>query len=244
MARHIRETFPSFVLIVILIVASAGCSHRVKRADYDVLPSLAVDDTMTQMMDQSVEKNYDAMTLLERAEAFYRKDNFIEAAPEYERFLELYPRHRYSDYAQFKLALCYFKQEPTIDRDPEVVEKAMGAFETLLARYPNSPYTEVAKEKREACREHLARYAVYIGRYYYKQGYYPAAIARFESAATTYPEVPVAGEALYYLALSYRKAGKDSDARETLNRLIEKYPTDANIEKAKSLLADRGNAGS
>ena len=184
------------------------------------------------------------MTLLERAEAFYRKDDTIEAAPEYERFLELYPRHRYSDYAQFKLGLSYFKQRLTIDRDPEAVEKALSAFETLLIRYPNSPYVDVTKEKMTACREHLARYAVYVGRFYYKDEQYPAAIARFENVTAMYPDSPVAGEALYYLALSYRKAGDESKARAALRELIEKYPTDAKAEPAKKLLPPPEKAGS
>jgi outer membrane protein assembly factor BamD len=244
MTHCIKECLLTAVLLSVLAASTTGCFKRNRPADYDMLPHSGVDDAMTKMVDQSVEKNYDAMTLLERADTFYRKDNFIEAAPEYERFLGLYPNHRYSDYAQFKLGLSYYKQRLTIDRDPEYAGKAMIAFENVFTRYPNSSYAEPAKQRWNECRAHLARYGVYVGRFYYKQGQYSAAIARFENVTATYSDVPVAGEAFYYLALSYKKSGEEKKAKEALKNLIEKYPSDKNVEKARSLLGMEASAGS
>jgi outer membrane protein assembly factor BamD len=76
-----------------------------------------------------------------------------------------------------------------------------------------------------------------IGQFYYRREAYLAAARRFEAITNQYPEMDVAGEALYYLALTYSDLGADDWAREKLTVLAERYPNNKFRAESKQLLA-------
>ena len=58
----------------------------------------------------------------------------------------------------------------------------------------------------------------------------------------TYPNSPIAPEALYFLAKSYHDLGADDWAREHLALLAKKYPEGKYTNEGKTLLASLGGA--
>jgi outer membrane protein assembly factor BamD len=183
-----------------------------------------LQEALSRAPTDELSKSYDPLSLLQKAENFYKDKNFVEAGGEYEYFLNLHPLHRWAPYAQYKLGLSYFHQIPTVDRDIEPVQKCLIAFQKLLDLYNNSPYHEDAVKKIHFCQEQLAEREFYIGHIYYKKSAYPAAIARFEGIVQGYPETQVAEKAMYYLALSYQGLGEFDKAKQGLSELLEKYP--------------------
>ena len=215
----------------------AGCATKSDEVGAEIRKSLGVTNDTLEKTENSVERNYDPKVILKRAEAYYEKKEYIEATGEYQHFMDLHPLHEWADYALFKLGMSYFRQIGTIDRDPEPVQKALGAFQRLLSVYPHTKYAEESQAKIKACKEALARYQLYVGRFYYKKAAYPAAMARFKQILETYPDIPATAEALYYLGLTYYHQGGSSQAAATLQDLLTRYPQTPYREEAQRLLA-------
>jgi outer membrane protein assembly factor BamD len=180
---------------------------------------------------------HDPLVLLNRANRLFDKRNYLEAALTYERFLELHGLHRQADYAQFRAGLSHLKQFRSIDRDIDPVVKAHKSFHLFLTKYPESLYTAEVRSRLAECRLHLAEADLYVGRFYYRQGTYAAAIARLEGVMKDYGDLPVAEEALYLLGRSYEATGKVDRARQLLEQLLESYPESAYQDRAREQLA-------
>lgn len=223
-------------LVLFSVYLLAGCAAKSDEVGDEIRKSLGVTKDTLEKTENSVERNYDPKVILKRAEAYYEKKEYIEATGEYQHFMDLHPLHEWADYALFKLGMSYFRQIGTIDRDPEPVQKAMGAFQRLLSVYPHTKYAEEAQEKIKAFKEALAQYQLYVGHFYYKKASYPAAIARFKQVLETYPDIPATAEALYYLGLTYYHQGSDSEATASLQDLLTRYPRTPYREEARRLL--------
>jgi len=63
-----------------------------------------------------------------------------------------------------------------------------------------------------------------VGQLYYWRDAFLAVAHRFERILTLYSEMDIAGEALYYLALTYKDMGADDWARGKLIALAERFP--------------------
>ncbi len=208
-------------------VCLAGCATP---DDPVIKPLLALSDLQ-----------YDAGVIMNKAENLYAEENCEEAEPEYERFLELHPVHRWAVHAQFKLALCYSQRIPAVGRDPSIAEKAAAAFERVLS-YPDTRYHDAAQAKLTDVRRHLAQSDFEVGRFYYKQGQYPAAIARFQKVRDAKVDGEVAEESTYFLALAYERDGQLDKATEAAQALLDAYPKTRHakdISKLKARLASR-----
>jgi outer membrane protein assembly factor BamD len=226
--------------VLAVLAAALGCATPNDPLGADIRKALGVTKNSAEETKDSLERNYDPKVILKRAEALYQRGEYIEAAGEYQHFLDLHPLHQWADYAQLKLGMSHFKQFTTIDRDSEPVQKALESFQKLLTTYPSTQYADEAKKRIADCRERLAQHQFYVGHFYYKKEAYPAAIYRFEQILSTYPNDPVAAGTLYYLALSYERQGKADQARVRLQDLISKFPNSSYRIKARQILARLG----
>ncbi len=226
------------VLVLFVTVSTgSGCAASHDPLGADIRKVLGVTKTSAEETKDSLERNYDPNVILKRAEALYQGEEYIEAVGEYQHFLDLHPLHEWADYAQLKLGLSYFQQFTTIDRDPEPVQKALGSFQKLLSTYPTTKYAEEAQKRIIVCQERLAQQQFYVGRFYYKQEAYPAAIQRFEQILSAYPGNPIGADALYYLALSYEQKGQAELAVSRLQSLVTHYPNSSYQSQARHMLS-------
>lgn len=214
----------------ILVLGCAGSEEK-----SELLSLLGVDEKIVDASDQGADNTYDAITLLKRGEAYFVKGEYIEAVSEFERFLSLYPFHRMAAFSQYKLAMSYFHQINTIDRDPAPMEKALVAFQKVLLQYPQSLYVDEAREKVETLRHRQAEHQFYIGRFYYRTKAYPAAIARLEKVLERSDEGPLTEKTLYLLGLSHRGIGDAETALEIFRKLLTQFPESSYTEKIKKI---------
>jgi outer membrane protein assembly factor BamD len=217
-------------LVVAFALAAAWLSGCATPEDPALKPVLALDDLQ-----------YDAGVIMNKAEQLYDERNWEDAAAEYERFLELHPVHRWAPHAQFKLALCYVQRMPAVGRDPTIAEKAKAAFERVLS-YSGTRYEAVARAQLDAVRDHLARSDFEVGRFYYKQRKYPAAIARFQKVLDAKVAGAVTEDATYFLALAYERDGQLDEAAKTVQALLDAFPQTRHakdVAKLKARLASR-----
>ncbi len=217
-----------------LVLSASGCAGRGERSD--LLTLLGADPANVRASDQDIENTYDALTLLSWAEAAYVSEDWIVAAADYHRFLELHPQHRMAAFAQYRLALSLNHQVSTPDRDPGPMQEALAAFEKILADFPQSLYVDAAREQIAVLIEKKAEHQYQIALFYYKKSAYPAAAARFEAALALTQREPLAPKALYYLARTHHGLGQDKAAQENLARLASQYPHSAYIAKSAGLL--------
>lgn len=221
--------------VFLLTLFLAGCAGSGEKSE--LLSLLGVDEKIVDNSDQGVEKIYDGLTLLKRGEANYVKEEYAAAAEEFQRFLELHPFHRMAAFAQYRLGMSYYKQMNTNDRDPGPMEKAIVAFEKVVKEHPQSLYTGEAKEKLQKLTRRQAAHHLYVGRFYYKNSAYPAAIARFQKALSKGESPSLIEESLYYLGLSHYHAEQWNEARETLEKLLQEHPETEFSHKAEQILS-------
>jgi len=154
--------------------------------------------------------------------ALMRKD-YPEARERYLEFLRRYPFHPDVPYCEYQLAMTYFLQVKSKDRDQESTLRALERFEELIRKYPDSVFAERAKEKAAFCKRRLAEHELYVGRYYLRKKKYQAALRRF-LAAWGYEGSGKEEEALYHIVLTYKKMGDGENASKWLETLKDRFP--------------------
>jgi len=128
--------------------------------------------------------------MLRIADTYYGEEKYAEAQVEYRAFINFHPVHRDASYAQYQVGMCSYQEITTIDRDPALTRTALKEFQALLTKYPGSPYEEEATKYITICRDKLAEYELYVGRFYHKKGSYLAAVGRLEKLLKDYPARP------------------------------------------------------
>jgi len=221
----------------------ASCAGDVGTDDVRKGIKKAVSGTDEQIfLGDTVENHYHPNVIMKRGEAYFEKEEYAEALVEYKHFMDLHRNHVLAPYAAFRIGEIHFKMAKTIDRDPEPMQKAITAFDQMRKGFPGSRYDTQAQQKLDECHDWLAQMHLFVGQFYYRRGSYLAAAHRFEQIIKTYPNKPVASDALYFLAKSYHEMGADDWAREKLILLAEKYPDSSSSEAGKSLLGKIGGA--
>jgi outer membrane protein assembly factor BamD len=132
---------------------------------------------------------YAILAELKVADAHFYREEYPEAIGAYEDFVQLHPKNEAIPYVKYQIALCYFKQMLSKDRDQTPTRMAILSFERLLREHAESAYASEARKKINDCRKLLAEHDLYVGRFYYNSEYYKAALGRFEGVLTGYVDV-------------------------------------------------------
>jgi outer membrane protein assembly factor BamD len=184
------------------------------------------------------EDPYYAWAILKIADCYFFKKEYTEAISHYEEFKKFHPFHGEIPYVVFQIALSYFKEMKSIDRDQGATRKALSNFEFLIANYPPSVLTEKAREKAKICRERLAGKELYVAKFYFKKKKYQGAKARLAAVVQLYPEVDVLDEAFFYLGKSHMNLGEMDLARKVFTHLVGTYPDSTFSDEVKEELAE------
>ena len=156
--------------------------------------------------------------------AAYSSQDYDEAILSLDRFTELHPGHENVDYAHYLKALSFYEQISDVARDQQMTELALDSFETLIRRFPDSPYVRAATLKRDLTLDHLAGKEMEIGRWYLKGNHINAAINRFRNVVTTYQTTTHVPEALHRLVEAYLTLGLKQEAVRIASVLGHNYP--------------------
>lgn len=167
----------------------------------------------------------------------FAKKEYLLAAESYMAFLKLHPSYPRADYAHYRAGVAYYKESPkAIDRDQAYLDDAIGELQTVLRRYPRSPYAELSRATLHVAENRIARRHFSIGRFYYRTGEYLAAIPRFQEVANTFPDSGLADKALLYVIESNLALSRFDDARRAFGTLSTKHPASASTKKAERML--------
>ena len=100
-------------------------------------------------------------------------ESLVLAVNEFKEFLSYYPTHRRADYAQYKLALCHYRQMRGPERDQRETREAVTEFETFIAKYPNSALMPEVQARYREARDRLSMSEYRVGHFYFRQTVVP-----------------------------------------------------------------------
>lgn len=213
--RHI----PTICLIVLLV--ATGCSTIKDQVDKflgiedaDSAQGLAwegMDAYKNGKYQKAIEKfqkikdyypfsKYAILAELKIADSHYHREEYEDAIFAYENFEQLHPRNEAIPYVIYQLGRCYFDQIGTPDRDQTSAQKALQTFQRLIKQFPRDQYSIRAAEHIKTAQKSLAGHAYIVGVFYYKTKHYKAALNRFMSIVSDYPDVGYHQKALEYIA--------------------------------------------
>lgn len=167
---------------------------------------------------------YAILAELKVADSQFHQEHYEEAIFAYEEFETLHPRNEAIPYLIYQIGLCYFEQVDTIDRDQSNTQKALDTFNRLIKTYPDNEYSRKALAHRTQCQKTLAGHDMYVGKFYYKDKHYKAALRRFQSVLSNYPDVGVHHQALHYIAACERTMQEEADKGRPREGSPEKKP--------------------
>ncbi len=176
---------------------------------------------------------------LKIGDSHFLQKEYVEAIASYEEFKKVHPGHEEIPYVQFQIAMSYYNQMLTLDRDQTSTKKALSSFEYLIANYPPGLFTEKAKEKIGACKKRLADHEFYVGNFYYKNGRFQAAASRFEELLQKFPKDPDEDKTLYFLGKSYFELEQWEKAETAFQKIVSEYPKSVYYKEARTAL-DKG----
>ena len=152
---------------------------------------------------------YAIIAELRTADALYKRGSYDEAYEAYDNFEKLHPKNKEIPYVIYQKGMCNFEQIKSIDREQVHTLKAKEIFERLVKQYPRSDYANRGQKALMQCIVYLAEYELYVGNFYYRQGYYRAALGRYNYLIHNYPDVGQYHEAMEKISIIKKKLEKE-----------------------------------
>ena len=143
---------------------------------------------------------YAILAELKIADAHYQREEYEDAVFAYENFEQLHPRNEAIPYVIYQIGRCYYDQIDTPDRDQTSAQKSLEAFRRLIKQFPRDQYSTRAAEHIKTAQKSLAGHDYVVGVFYYNTKHYKAALHRFMSIISDYPDVGYHQKALEYIA--------------------------------------------
>ena len=133
---------------------------------------------------------------LKLADTYYDMGEYAMAIDLYVEFERLHPKDVNIPYIRYQRGMCNFKQIKGYDREQRHAVAAALDFVKLINEYPDNEYTIKARRHYRSCLINLTRFEIYTGNFYFKQGFYHAALNRYEYAIKNFPDLGQYYEAL------------------------------------------------
>lgn len=178
--------------------------------------------------------------ILMSAFAYQKSDKLPEAVAAARRYLALFPSSKEAALAQHIIATAYYDRINDATRDQGDTKRALVELETLVNRYPDSRYAADAKKRIRLARDVLAASEMNVGRYYQQKGEHLAAINRFRTVVTDYPNTAHVEEALMRLTECYYTLGIVNEAQTAAAVLGHNFPNSKWYKDSYTLLASNG----
>jgi outer membrane protein assembly factor BamD len=179
-------------------------------------------------------------SLIMTAYAYYQAGSYEESVTAARRYIQLHPGSPDAAYAQFLIGSSYFDQIRDVTRDQDRTERAIGALDEVVRKYPGSEYAVSAKRKIDAAKDQLAAREMMIGRYYMERRDYTGAINRFKTVVTRYQTTRHVEEALLRLTETYLSLGIVGEAQTSAAVLGHNFPDSRWYKDAYALMRARG----
>jgi tetratricopeptide (TPR) repeat protein len=187
---------------IMKINAKVGISRiYMARAEFAKASELLED----LLKDRRVKDNLRRNLEIQLYEAYYKSNELDKAQEGYEEFVAQFPENDFAPYAIYKIGL--------ILADKEKHKEAIDKFQVVLDKYPNCEYVDEA--------------VLGIGNQKVSLGDYAEAVAYLEKFVSANPDVSSAVHMYLKIGEVYQKHLENNQkARDTYQKIVEKYPDD------------------
>jgi outer membrane protein assembly factor BamD len=192
-----------------------------------------------QVIDSFPKSFYAQRAKLAIADSYFEKgdeSSMILAASEYREFIQLYPYSPSASYAQYQIALTFFKKVLKPGRDQSKTTQALAEFKKVITNFPLSEEAKLAQKQLTECEERLAEHTFTIGDHYYRTSAYRASIDRLSEILTAYPSYSKMDRVYFELADSYYRGRKVEESIPYFTKLVTDYPESKYTKKAQERL--------
>jgi len=175
------------------------------------------------------------------ADSYYNKSDegsMIIAASEYREFITLFPLSPSAAYAQYQLAMTFFRKALSPGRDQTKTKQALAEFKKVVTNFPLSEQVTASREQIRECEEMLAAHNLTIGIHYYKVYALKASTIRLTEILTEFPYFTKMDKVYYYLGDSYFRWNKYEEGTPFLRKLVTDYPESKYIKRATKRLQE------
>ncbi len=209
------------------------------------LASLKKGDFSTAILEfDNVFTNYPFSSLSSKSEimsaySLYQKNEIKKAVAKLSSYIEMNPKGELTKYAHYLLAMCYYAQVSSEDRDPNTSIKSLKYFKLIVTKYPNTSYAKDAKLKMQLLKNTLAKNELNIGKFYLRKGAPASSIKRFKSILQNYQNTSVVPETLYRLSEAFLMLGLKNEAIKSNALLDYNFPKSEWTNISKSLLKNK-----
>jgi outer membrane protein assembly factor BamD len=164
------------------------------------------------------------------AECYLGQKNQLQAAREFRRVSDDTPNDRLAPEALLRVGDAYADLWRRPELDPTYGQTAVGTYQELLSRYPDTPAAARARQRIADLEEWFARKDFKSAEYYYRLKAYDSAILYLKSIAATYPRASVTPKVLLKLVDAYRALGYVEDLQETCGYIRRFHPTTPGVD--------------
>ena len=149
--------------------------------------------------------------------ADYMSENYTSTVADTDRYIHLYPRSQYVDYAYYMKGLADFQQNwdffnkyfgvKIAKRDLLAAHTAFYDFKILLLRFPASQYAADARQRMIFLRNIFAAHEIQVAEYYLQRSAYVAAANRANYVIERYQGTPQVLSAFAILRITNTELG-------------------------------------
>jgi outer membrane protein assembly factor BamD len=175
-------------------------------------------------------------------ESYFFQRDYLLAKSEFDRLITNLPRSDLLMNAKYKSALCLYELSPKQKYDQNFTREAIATFEEFLADPRSESDAEILIEVNNRLfdlNEKLAAKDLQSARLYRKMQEYESAIFYLEDAMTAYNKfgfVNIIPEALFEKGECYISSENFENARESFQAIVDNFPDNALVLKAKDRL--------
>lgn len=230
------------------------------RRDYDrAMDAYADGDCLTaEPLFQNVVREYGysrfaALAELRVADCELAQLHYSEAIRRYRAFVRARPTHVHIDYANFQIALAYYRQipgdfflsPPREERDQTPTRSSLRVVRRFLREYADSEHATEARRIEHECLALLARHELYAAGFYLLRERPTATILRLETLLRDYEGSGLEPDALLLLGRTYLHVRELVAARTAFESLRTRFPESGLVVQAEAFLArmDSGDIG-
>ena len=190
--------------------------------------------------------NYPFSSLSSKSEimsaySLYQNNEINKAITKLNSYIEMNPKGELTEYAHYLLAMCYYAQVSSEDRDTSTSIKSLNYFRLIITKYPNTDYAKDAKLKIHLLKNTLAKSELNIGKFYLRKGAPASSIKRFKSVLQNYQNTSVIPETLYRLSEAFLLIGLKDEAIKSNALLDYNFPDNAWTKLSKKLFKNKSD---
>ena len=177
------------------------------------------------------------------AYAYWKHDDAASGLAACDRFIREHPNHINIDYVYYLKGRINFNEDQgwsaliyeqsLAERDPVAAQEAFDAFKILVTRFPESKYSQDARERMTYLVNALADHDTNVAEFYFRRGAYVASINRAQEIVIKYPRTPAIERALAIMVAGYEQMGLDELSAGAKQTLLTNFPDSKLTIKAK-----------